>query len=81
MTTHHSGWCTSCGKYFPVPSTSRAGRSEKGRRKKKNKNKTPIPLMQKHFFYCYDCATYAAFGDVVGVVHDVSGQTEVTDLD
>lgn len=25
-------------------------------------------------------ATHAAFGDVVGVVHDVSGQTKVTDL-
>lgn len=26
-------------------------------------------------------ATYAAFRDVVGVVHDVSGQAKVTDLD
>lgn len=25
--------------------------------------------------------TYAAFGDVVGVVHDVSGQAKVADLD
>lgn len=24
--------------------------------------------------------TYAAFGDVVGVMHDVSGQAKVTDL-
>lgn len=28
-----------------------------------------------------DVATYAAFRDVVGVVHDVSGQAKVTDLD
>lgn len=30
---------------------------------------------------CADFATYTAFGDVVGVMHDVSGQAEVTDLD
>lgn len=27
-----------------------------------------------------ECNTYAAFWDVVGVVHDVSGQAKVTDL-
>lgn len=27
-----------------------------------------------------DRCTYAAFGDVVGVMHDISGQAKVTDL-
>ena len=30
--------------------------------------------------WCCNFATYAAFRDVVGVMHDVSGQAEVTDL-
>lgn len=29
---------------------------------------------------CNNFATYAAFRDVVGVMHDVSGQAKVTDL-
>lgn len=78
MTTRHSGWCTSYGKCSPVPSTSGAGRSEQ-------REENSVTTGAKTHSHCRDvCAystTYTAFGDVVGVMHDVSGQTEITDLD
>lgn len=78
MTTRHSGWCTNYEKCFQVPSTSRAGRSEQ-------KGKSLCVCIVEGFSFIpelgTDVATYAPFGDVVGVMHDVSGQAKVADLD
>lgn len=75
MTTHHSGLCTGYGRCFLVPSISKAGRSVENWK----------TLFEGIDFINYLCIrlnfyTYAAFWDVVGVVHDVSGQAKVTDL-
>lgn len=61
-----------------MPSTSGAGRSER-------REENSLTTSAKTHSHCRDVradsATYAAFGDVVGVMHDVSGQAEVTDFD
>lgn len=61
-----------------MPSTSGAGRSE---RREENSVTTGAKTHSHCRDLCAYSATYAAFGDVVGVMHDVSGQAEVTDLD
>ncbi len=87
-TRRHSAWCTGYERCSPAPSTS----EEETSADKHTVSSVSLRGCVFDWMCWFDCAllvvetvetagcTYTAFGDVVVVMHDVSGQSKVTDL-
>ncbi len=87
-TRRHSAWCTGYERCSPAPSTSEEETSA-DKHSLFSLHQRLCVWLNVLILLCFITVvetvetagcTYAAFGDVVVVMHDVSGQSKVTDL-